>query len=76
MWWCFICKVTDEIEKDWDISDITANDLQDEIIALIIDEECREQVTKRMIDDGFMRILAIYVSSVSQDFGSFQGNRS
>ena len=32
-------KVRDEIEKDLDISDITANDLQDDIIAPIIIEE-------------------------------------
>ena len=29
-------KVTDEIERDFDISDITATDLQDEIIVTII----------------------------------------
>ena len=53
------------------ISDITATDLQDEIIAPIIIEENREQVTKRMKDDGYKRILAIYVSSIFQDFESF-----
>ena len=41
-------KVKDEIEKDLDISDITATDLQDEIIDPIILEQCRNQVTKRM----------------------------
>ena len=51
-------KVRDEIEKDLDIEDITAADLQDDIIAPIIIEEYNEQVTKRMNDDGYMNILA------------------
>ena len=38
-------KVRDEIEKDFQISDNTATDLQDEIIAPIIIKEYREQVT-------------------------------
>ena len=64
-------KVRDEIEKDLDIEDITAADLQDEIIAPIIIKEYNEQVTKRMNDDGYMNILARYTSSVFQDFESF-----
>ena len=44
-------KVRDEIERDLDISDITATDLQDDIIAPIIIEEYKEQVTRRMNDD-------------------------
>ena len=64
-------KVRDEIEKDLDIEDITAADLQDEIIGPIIFEEYNEQVTKRMNDEQFMNILAIYTSSVFQDFESF-----
>ena len=40
-------KVRDEIEKDLDIEDITAADLQDEILAPIIIEEYREQVSKK-----------------------------
>ena len=64
-------KVRDEIEKDLDISDITAEDLQDDIIAPIIIEEYKEQVTKRMKDEQYMNILAIYTSSVFQDFESF-----
>ena len=39
-------KVRDEIEKDLDIEHITAADLQDEIIAPIIIEEYKEQVSK------------------------------
>ena len=64
-------KVRDEIERDLDISDITASDLQDDIIAPIIIEEYREQVTKRMKDDKLMLILSMYVDSVFQDFESF-----
>ena len=64
-------KVRDEIEKDLDISDITATDLQDDLIAPIIIEEYREQVSKRMEDEHYMNILAIYNSSVFQDFESF-----
>ena len=44
-------KVRDEIEKDLDISDITTEDLQDDLIAPIIIEEYKKQVTKR-IEDG------------------------
>ena len=49
-------KVRNEIEKDMDISDITAVDLQDDIIGPNIIEEYRELVTKRMEDDGYMNI--------------------
>ena len=64
-------KVRDEIERDLDISDITAADLQDDIIAPIIIEEYRKQVTKRMNDDKYMFILNFYVNSVFQDFESY-----
>ena len=64
-------KVRDEIEKDLDIEDITAADLQDDIIAPIIIKKYNEQVTKRMIDGAYMNILARYTSSVFQDFESF-----
>ena len=64
-------KVRDEIEKDLDIGDITAEDLQDDIIGPIIIEEYEEQVTKRMNDEQYMTILALYTSSVFQDFESF-----
>ena len=64
-------KVRDEIEKDWDIEDITAADLQDDIIAPIIIEEYKEQVAKRMNDDGYMNILARCTRSIFQDFESF-----
>ena len=64
-------KVRDEIERDLDIEDITATDLQDDIIAPIIIEEYKEQVTKRMKDEQYMNILSTYTSSVFQDFESF-----
>ena len=64
-------KVRDEIEKDLGIEDITAADLQDDIIGPIIIEEYREQVTKKIKDEQYMNILAIYTSSVFQDFESF-----
>ena len=64
-------KVRDEIEKDLDIEDITAEDLQDDIIGPIIIEEYEEQVTKRMNDEQYMNILARYTNSVFQDFESF-----
>ena len=63
--------VRDEIEKDLDIEDITAEDLQDDIRGPIIIEEYEEQVTKRMNDEQYMNILAFYTSSVFQDFESF-----
>ena len=64
-------KVRDEIEKDLDISDITDEDLQDDIVGPIIIEKYNEQVTKRMNDGQYMNILAIYTRSVFQDFESF-----
>ena len=66
-------KVRDEIEKDLGIEDITAADLQDDIIGPIIIEEYREQVTKRMKDEQYMNILAIYTSCISR-FRKFSQN--
>ena len=54
-----------------DISDITATDLEDDIIDPKFNEVYGEKVTKRLKDDGFMPILANYISSVFQDFESF-----
>ena len=54
-----------------DISDITATDKQDEILAPIIIKEFREQVKKIMKDDQYMLILSIYVSFIFQDFEIF-----
>ena len=47
-------KVRDEIEKDLDIEDITAADLQDDLMCPVIIEEYKKQVTKRMKDDKYM----------------------
>ena len=64
-------KVRDEIEKDLDISDIKATDLQDDIIGPIVIKEYREQVTERIKDDKYKETLARYTSSVFQDFESY-----
>ena len=64
-------KVRDESERYLDVSDITAADLQDEIIAPIIIKEYRGQVTKRLKDAGYMIILAGHASSVFQEFQNF-----
>ena len=53
------------------ISDSTPTDLQDDIIAPIIFEEHKKQVTKRMEDDGYMNILGGYIRSVFQVFESY-----
>ena len=64
-------KVEDEIERDLDISDITAADLQDDLIAPIIFEEHKEEVTKRLKNEQYVNIVAAYVSSVFQDCESY-----
>ena len=64
-------KVREDIEKDLDISDVTAVVFQDDILAPIIIEEYKEQVTKRMEDVGYLNILSGYPRSVSQDFESY-----
>ena len=64
-------KVRDEIERDLDISDITATDLQDEIKCPIFIDELREQVTNRNKDGAYMKILAGYSISFFQGFESY-----
>ena len=54
-----------------DIEDITAADLQDDIRAPIIIKEYKKQVTKRMNEEQYMNILAIYTRTIFQDFESF-----
>ena len=54
-----------------DFSDITAADLQDDLIGRIIFEEYKKQVTERMKDDKYMHILSGYSSSIFQDFESY-----
>ena len=54
------------------ISDITVENLQDDIIAPIIFKEYKKQVKERLEDGGYMNILAEYTTrSVLQDFESF-----
>ena len=64
-------KVRDEIESGLGITNITATDLQDDIIDLIIFKEYGEQVTKRMKDNKKMLFSAMYIDSILQDFESF-----
>ena len=64
-------KFRNEIERDLEVTDITPIDLQDDIIGLIVIKEFREEVTKRIIDDKYLLIVAIYVNSLFQDFESF-----
>ena len=52
-------------------TDDTAVNLQDDIKAPNIIKDYREQVTKRMKDDKYMLILAMYIDSLSQDFESY-----
>ena len=66
-------KVWDENEKDLGIRDITATDLQDYIIGPIIIQEYRKQIRKRMKNDKYLSILAVYNRSIFQDFESFHG---
>ena len=65
-------KVRDEIERDLDISDHTDADLQDDIIGPINIKEYREQLTKRMKDDKYMPILAMYIDSIFRGFKSLR----
>ena len=53
------------------ISDITAVDLQDEILALFNIKDYREEKTKRMKHDKYMDILGIYSMSIFQEFDNF-----
>ena len=54
-----------------DISDITATDLQDDIIGPENIEKYRKEVSKRLKNDEYMKILALYNSSLFQDLESF-----
>ena len=64
-------KVRDGIEKDLEISDITATDIQDFKKAPIVIEENREQVTERMKYDGYVKFSAGYIRYIFQDFESY-----
>ena len=64
-------KVRDEIERVMDNSEITAVDLQGDILGPIFIEEYRKQVTKTLKDDKYMLILAMCVDFIFQKFESF-----
>ena len=64
-------KVWDENEKDLGNTDITATDLQDCIIGPIIIQQYRKQISKRMNNDKYLSILAVYNRSIFRDFESF-----
>ena len=66
-------KLEMRLKNDLDISDITACDLQNEILAPINIKNYIEQVTKILKDAGYKNILAGYVSSVFPDFESYLG---
>ena len=68
-------KIRNEIERDLDISDITATDLQDEMLAPILIKEYREQMSRKMKDVGYVNILQGYTKSIFQDLESYL-NRS
>ena len=63
--------VRDDIGKDWESSDITATDLQDENIGPIFIEEYKKDASKRMKSDEFMNFLATYNKSIFQELKSF-----
>ena len=64
-------EIRDEIGKDFETSDITVTDIEKEILGPINIEEYRKQVWKRLKNIKFMNILAVYNSSILQDFESF-----
>ena len=68
-------KVRDDIEKDLEITVITATDIQDDIIGHITFGEYREEVPKSMEDGGYMNISAGQHSSIFQDFESYLGTK-
>ena len=51
-------KVRDEIEKDFGISDITATDLQNDLLGPTNFEENKQQVRKRMKIEQLMKIFS------------------
>ena len=67
----FQMKKSDEIERDLNISDNTAADLQDDLIAPFFIKEYKQQVTKRLKNEQYTMIVASYVSSVFQDSESY-----
>ena len=66
-------KVWDENEKDLGNTDITATDLQHYVIGPIIIQDYIKQIRKRMENDKYLTVLAVYNRSIFQDFESFVG---
>ena len=64
-------KVRDKIEKDLNISDIAATGLPNDIIGRILIEEYREKLSKRIKNDAYMLISAIYDGSLLHVLKSF-----
>ena len=64
-------KVRDEVEKDLETSDITATDLQKEMIGQIVTEENRKEVSKRTKNDKYIDSFVGYTSSIIQDFENY-----
>ena len=64
-------KVGDEIEKDLEVSDFTANDLQDEIIGPIVNKEYRTEASKRMKNAKHKVILGFQIHSIIEDFENY-----
>ena len=52
-------KSRDEVEKQLEISNITATDLQDEIKGPVIIGEYRKEVSETMKNDKYKNILAV-----------------
>ena len=64
-------KVRHEIEKDLNLLDITATDLQDEILGPTFNDKKGKKVSKRVKNDKYMEILAGFTSSIVQYFESY-----
>ena len=64
-------KVRDEIEKNLEVSDITATELQDELLGPNNIEKYRKEVSKRMKTNKYMDILDSYTTSIFREFESF-----
>ena len=64
-------KVTNDIQKDLQFSDVTATDLQDNLIDPVIIKEYRKTVSKRMNEKTYMVGIWGYTDSIFQDFQSY-----
>ena len=69
--WDLFEKVRDDTGRDLNLSDITPTDLQDESVGPIVIEKYREDVSKRIKSDKFMKTLSVYNSFILHHFDSF-----